>query len=250
MIKIKDMSKNLKAVLFDLDDTLFDHRHSMQTGLAALQKIYPCFAKDSLDEFERVHVTLMNDIHLTQIMKGEISIDEGRAIRFQRVFKHYGIEADWTLANEAASHYRANYTDVNRLVHGAYELLSDLKQKYKIGIVTNNLIDEQVRKLKEGKIEHLIDVMVTSEEVKITKPNPEIFLELMNRLDVTAEECIMIGDHWESDVTGAHALGIKCIWVNVYGLQCPDPNMAVEVKSMEDVSKIIACHSLLPAAGR
>ena len=119
----------LKAILFDLDDTLFDHRHSMQTGLAALQKIYPCFAKDKLDEFERVHIKLMNDIHLNRILTGEITLDEGRAIRFQRAFNHYGVDADMNLAYEAASHYRDNYTDVNRLVPGAYDLLTDLKNK-------------------------------------------------------------------------------------------------------------------------
>lgn len=233
------MAKKLKAILFDLDDTLFDHRHSMLTGLRAIQAKYECFASLHIDEFEKQHIKLMNEVHLDGILKGLMTLDEGRALRFKKAFELYGVDADEKLSYEAAGIYRENYISVNGLVEGAYDLLTKLKKKYKIGIITNNLVDEQVRKLKEGKIEHLVDVMLTSEEAGVTKPNPEIFNMLLARLNVAADEVVMVGDYWNSDIIGAHKLGIKSIWINVYGEPCPDPEMAVEVKTLAEVEAVL-----------
>jgi YjjG family noncanonical pyrimidine nucleotidase len=232
-------SKKIKAILFDLDDTLYDHRHSMLTGLKALQKKYECFAGVHIDEMEREHIRLMNEVHLNSVLQGLMTLDEGRALRFKRAFELYGVNADEKLSYEAAGIYRENYISVNGLVPGAMELLKSLKKKYKIGIITNNIVEEQVRKLKEGKIEHLVDVMLTSEEAGVTKPHPEIFNRLLQKLNVTADEVVMVGDYWNSDIIGAHALGIKCIWINVYGEACPDENMAVEISSLAETEKVL-----------
>ena len=234
-----------KAILFDFDDTLFDHRSSMLTGLMALQKMYDCFAVQTLFEFERVHLRLLNDVHLNSIFNGKLTLEEARALRFKRAFMYYGIDADDKLSYEAAEIYRTNYVSVNRLVPGAVKLLNILKPSYKICVVTNNFLDEQLRKLRTGKIEHLIDEMITSEEVKSTKPEPLIFQTILNRLQVTPDDTIMIGDSWYSDIIGASNLGMKCIWVNVYNETCPDPAIAAEVKSLEDTELILKLIKLL-----
>lgn len=229
----------IKAVLFDLDDTLFDHRHSMRTGLILLQQKYECFAAVSLDEFEKEHIRIMNEVHLNGILKGLMTLDEGRALRFKKAFEFYGVTADEALAYKAAADYRDAYISVNRMVSGAKRLLEETAAKYKIGIITNNLVDEQLRKLTECGIEHLAAVMITSEETGVTKPHPDIFNALLNRLDASADQSVMIGDYWNSDIIGAHKLGIKCIWINAYNEICPDPQMAVEVTSLEDTGRIL-----------
>ena len=45
----------MRAVLFDLDDTLFDHRHSCRAGLASLQASHVCLERLTLDDLERDH---------------------------------------------------------------------------------------------------------------------------------------------------------------------------------------------------
>jgi HAD superfamily hydrolase (TIGR01549 family) len=206
----------IKAVIFDLDDTLFDHRHSVRTALAAMQKKYDCFGGISLNDFEKLHIKLLNEIHLNKILTGEITLDEGRAMRFEQAFRILDVDPTPELRHEAADFYRKNYLLSTRLKPGARDVLLEIKKNYKTGIITNNIIDEQNRKLQECKIEHLIDVMVTSEEVKITKPDPVIFKTVLDRLGCSPQEAVMIGDSWESDIIGAYNLGIKCIWVNTY----------------------------------
>lgn len=229
----------IKAVLFDLDDTLFDHRGSMLAGLTAVQNKYECFRGSPINEFELKHKDIMNDVHLNRILSGELTLDEGRALRFKKLFGHFGVEVDDTLAYESAALYRENYLTLNSLAGGALELLTELKQKYKVGIITNNLVDEQNRKLKECGIEHLVDCMITSEETGVTKPHPEIFNALLKRLNVSASEAVMIGDYWKHDILGAHALGIRSIWINVYKETHPDPSIAAEISSLNDTKHII-----------
>jgi len=229
-----------KAVIFDLDDTLFDHRHSVRTALSAMQKKYDCFRQISLDEFERLHIKLLNEIHVERILTGELTLDEGRAMRFEQAFKILKVNPTPEMKYEAADYYRKNYLQSTRLKPGAYELLEEVKKTYKTGIVTNNLVEEQNRKLAECGIENLIDIMVTSEEAGVTKPNPEIFNIVLDKLNCSSGEAVMIGDAWEADIIGAHNLGMKCIWINTYEEIRETNGIAVEIATMEDKERILS----------
>lgn len=227
------MNTEFKAVLFDLDDTLFDHRHSCREGLRAVWKRYTCFQEMTLDEFEIEHSKLLERIHFTQVLLGKLSVEEARAERFRHAFLNRGIEVDHNTACNAAEIYRNAYQKVVRKVSGAEQLLKTFKKSYKIGIVTNNLIEEQVQKLKNLGLDGYVDSLVTSEEIGHTKPHPLIFETAMKRLGVTPAETIMIGDSWEHDIAGAFKLGIKCLWLNLHKAECPDKSMAIEIRSLE-----------------
>jgi YjjG family noncanonical pyrimidine nucleotidase len=230
----------LKGILFDLDDTLFDHRHSSRSALASLQNKYDCFSRLTLDEFEKEHLTLLEEIHLNQVLTGEYSIEEARAERFRRMFKKFGNNDYDTLAYESAEHYRDVYQDSRRLITGAVELLRKFHGKLKIAIVSNNLLDEQIGKLKHLGIDKFFDAIVVSEEVGVTKPDPLIFQTALDRISCAANEVIMVGDKWNVDIIGATNLGIKSIWLNIFDVPCPDENLAPEVKTLEEVNEIIS----------
>ena len=204
-----------------------------------MQDKYECFSKITLDEFEKLHIKLLNEIHLSRILTGEISLDEGRAMRFGQAFITLNVEPTYEMRHEAAAFYREKYLTSTGLKPGALDILEEVKKHYKTGIVTNNLIEEQNRKLKECEIEHLIDVMVTSDEVKVTKPDPLIFNTVLERLNCSPGEAVMIGDSWESDIIGAYNLGMKCIWVNTYEEIRQTDGIAIEIQSMEDRDRII-----------
>ncbi len=222
----------LKAVLFDLDDTLFDHRHSCREGLRAVWKRYTCFQEMTLDELEQEHSLLLEKIHFSQVLVGKLSIEEARAERFKFAFLNRGVEVDFNTANNAAEIYRRSYVNNRRRSKGSEELLRSLHNQYKIGIITNNLITEQVDKLEYLELRKYIEVMVTSEEARVTKPNPLIFNLTLEKLNLKPAEAVMIGDSWEHDIVGAHSSGIKCIWLNHSKKQCPDPAMATEIRSL------------------
>ncbi|MBE2216986.1 MAG: HAD hydrolase-like protein [Ignavibacteria bacterium] len=58
----------IKAILFDLDDTIFDHRHAVLESLKDVQAEFQCFRKYSLDEFEAMHSDVLERIHLNDVL--------------------------------------------------------------------------------------------------------------------------------------------------------------------------------------
>ena len=232
---------SVKAVLFDLDDTLFDHLYSTRRGLEAVCAAYPCIQQHPLDELFLDYTRLLDEVHLL-LLQGRLSIDEARRERFRRFFLLHGsTNGDLRNAVEhAASLHRETYQASRQLVAGVLPLLETLHDRVKIAVVTNNLVAEQIDKLRHLKLEHLVDELVTSEETGSIKPDPEIFRVTLQRLGCEAGETVMVGDSWKSDVLGARQIGMRAIWLNRTGLPSPDPDLAVEIRAFEPLAEVVA----------
>ncbi|KXK49195.1 MAG: hypothetical protein UZ05_CHB002001926, partial [Chlorobi bacterium OLB5] len=81
-----NINQPIKAVLFDFDDTLFDHRHASREGLRAVWKRYTCFHEMSLEDLEAEHLELLEQIHFSDVLFGRMSMEEARAERFKFLF--------------------------------------------------------------------------------------------------------------------------------------------------------------------
>jgi putative hydrolase of the HAD superfamily len=208
----------LKAVLFDLDDTLFDHR---QSARAALTAVHTGFASTAdFGAFERHHAHYLEEMHL-EVLAGRATLDDARRERFRRVFAALGVALDPADVYRAAETYRKGYAESRRVIEGAADLLAHLRASVSIGIVTNNLLSEQQDKLRVCGLTPYVDALVASEDVGVSKPEPEIFRIALKRLGVSAEESVMVGDSWPNDIQGAHAAGIRAVWFNRRGLAQP-----------------------------
>jgi putative hydrolase of the HAD superfamily len=229
----------IKAVLFDLDDTLFDHLYSTRQGLLAICEAYPALQQHSPDVLFADYTRLLDEVHL-RVLDGSLTSDEARRERFRRFFLlHVPTIEDLPIAVEhAAALHRERYQACRQVVGGVIPLLEHLHERVKIAVVTNNLVAEQVEKLHYLKLEHLVDELVTSEETGFIKPDPRIFQVALERLGCQAEETVMIGDSWKSDVLGALQAGIRAIWLNRSGLPCPDPELAWELQTFEPLAGV------------
>ncbi len=229
----------LKAVLFDLDDTLFDHRHSSRSGLSVLQREFPDhIGKIPLDELERTNLEILNAVHV-EVLAGALTPDEARAKRFGKLLRSYGLEPSAEQLQRVASDYRLSYQSSRRAVRGAQRLLLELRKRgLKTAIVSNNLVDEQMDKLRHCELAHLLDSLTISEEAGYTKPDVRIFQTALDRLGCRSEEVVIIGDSWENDILGGRAAGIRGIWYNCYSTQIPDETVP-EIQSLEDFRRVI-----------
>ena len=214
------------AVLFDLDDTLFDHAHCARTALDVIRGTHGCFSAIDLDELNRSHATILEALH-GDVAVGRVSLDRARAERFRRLFETAGVEADETLSASTASAYRDAYLNARRAVDGAALLLGALHSRVRIAIVTNNLVAEQREKLRHCGLDRYVDVLVASEEAGVSKPDPQIFQIALDKLGCRAHAAVMVGDSWANDVIGAQAADIAAIWFNPSGEEPPDPRVPV-----------------------
>src|SRR5262249_38320674 len=145
-----------KVVLFDLDDTLFDHRFSSRAGLGALQTGFGYLPQRSLDDLERDYVALLDSVW-PAVLEGRISAEQSRVIRFLNLSERHGKPLPEAEGLALSNCYREAYQLNRRAVPGALEMLGRLRSLVKIGIVTNNLIIEQQEKIAFCQIEPLID---------------------------------------------------------------------------------------------
>jgi HAD superfamily hydrolase (TIGR01549 family) len=216
----------IKAVLFDLDDTLFDHRGCAQDALRTLQACHRCFREMVFADLEGAHARLLEELH-QEVMVGRVPLDDARKERFRRLFAAAGVTAGDDLSRLAAVAYRDRYAEVRRAMPGAAELLQLVRARARVGVVSNNLLAEQEEKLRVCGLDRFIDALVVSEEIGVGKPDPAMFAVALDRLGCAAEEAVMVGDSWPSDIAGARAAGIRAIWFNPRHEPAPDGDAAV-----------------------
>lgn len=229
----------VRAVLLDLDDTVFDHRHSSRAALQAVHGRHACFAGISFEALEQAHSRILEEFH-RDVLFGRIALDDARVERFRRLFGLAGIDADTALATSAATTYREEYQAARRAVRGAATLLAALRTRARVGIVSNNLLDEQQEKLRYCELAGHVDELIVSEHAGVMKPDPAIFQFALDRLRATASESVMIGDSWAADVVGARRAGIRAIWFNPVGHPRPEqaPEVA-ELRALEPLGDVL-----------
>jgi HAD superfamily hydrolase (TIGR01549 family) len=243
-------TRSTRAVLFDLDDTLFDHRGASQAALKIVQADHACLTAWSFDALERVHSRFLEETH-ADVLAGTKTIDAARLERFRRIFRAAGVDMDDDRLESTAMSYRRTYLEHRRPVAGARALLAALKPRVRIAIVSNNVRDEQEGKLALFGFGPFVDELVVSAEVGISKPDAAIFRIALDRLGVTADSAVMVGDSWAADIEGARAAGIRAVWFNPTGQRRPVADDTVEelraFEPLADVIRTIVSGSTVPA---
>jgi putative hydrolase of the HAD superfamily len=229
----------IRAVLIDLDDTLVDHQYAIREALRHLHESdsrLQALAYDFLVvEWQRLLEAMHEDVAL-----GRIPIHESRIVRYRRFYEMAGTPIDHDEAVAVADRHVATYMATRRIVPGADALMQALRAHVPIAIVTNNTVVEQTEKLATFELDSYVDHLVTSEEVGRAKPDAAIFEHALGRLGVCATDAVMVGDSWENDVVGATRLGIRAVWLNRHGVECPDAALAHELASLEPVAEVVA----------
>jgi HAD superfamily hydrolase (TIGR01549 family) len=229
----------VQAVLFDLDDTLFDHQYAARSALSSVYAVHPALATWRFEEFESAHARFLEELH-ERVVAGILGIGDARVERFRRLFREGGLDADESQCRNAAQHYRSSYVTARRAVPGAQALLRELRSRVQIGVVSNNLLDEQQQKLAQCGLEGCVDALVVSEEAGVSKPEPAIFAIALDRLGCAADAAVMIGDSWAADVEGARRAGIRALWFNPSGRPCPGSlNGVIELRAFEPLDPVL-----------
>jgi putative hydrolase of the HAD superfamily len=229
----------VRGVLFDLDDTLYDHAYSARVALGVLAGAAPALAALGMEELARRYRRALDEVH-TFVLSGEMGQEAARLERYRRLFASAGpVPDDAELAGYGAV-FRKAYRASQRPVPGALELLSALKGRG-IGavIVSNNLKAEQEGKLRDIGMTALIDHLVVSEEAGFTKPDPGIFRVALERAGLEAGEAVMLGDNREADIEGALGAGIRAVWFNRSGSPASRPGIPV-LRSLEPLPAALA----------
>lgn len=221
----------LRAIFFDLDDTLYDHRfahaHATRSGKAVDVALHDV----SFELYQSRASSILEDIH-PSVVAGHLTVEAARTRRYELLADAFG--GNRILATAQAAAHRTAYRTAERAVPGARELLVALKQAgYPLFIVSNNLRTEQEGKLARLGFDHFFDALIVSGDHPFAKPDPRLFAVALNAAGVAAGSAVHIGDSLSTDVAGARAAGIRAVWFNRRRLAVPE-NMARPVPVIQD----------------
>ncbi len=146
-----------------------------------------------------------------QYAKKEIDKQYLRNHRFNLVFNQFDYDNyDENLI--ITDHYLNRAPNGTHLKENCIEVLDYLKQKYQLHIITNGFKQIQFIKIDGCGLRNYFTNIIISEEHNLTKPDKEIFRLAESFAGAKKDECMMIGDNFESDVEGAINAGWQAIY--------------------------------------
>jgi len=220
------MLKDLKAVFFDLDNTLWNFSRN---SISALEKLYNNELKDYFEEckkeiFIRTYEKY-NNIFWEEYKKGNIDVEKLKIERFLKTFEELKIDVrNYDEMNEI---YLDILAEENILIESALDILLYVKEKYYLGILTNGFYNTQIKKMKNSGIYDYVELLVASDEVGIVKPNKEIFDYAAKKSGFDNNQILYVGDEYATDVVGSINAGFQCIWFNRNNEKVPENVSAI-----------------------
>lgn len=214
----------MRAVIFDLDDTLYPYVQHVHSGFAAVatyvDRQFGIPAKDAYAALRRAQETGL------------------RGDEFQRLCAIYRL--DEAHVSDLLREYQVHRPQL-WLSHGAMTALATLRQQgWGTALLTNGIPTVQAAKVNVLGLEALVDhVVYASEYAPGGKPAREPFLEVLRRLRVAAHQAVMVGDDAVNDIDGAQAVGIRTIFLARAGRPHTDRADAV-VHLLSDVPAVAA----------
>ena len=232
MIKMQTIKKqNIKAIFFDLDDTLINSRKAESIAAGQFKNCFKEFEEIEKDEFEEIwHKIAMEQY--AKYSKGEISYSQHRINRINDVFSKFNINRNDEDALKIFDIYLHRYEENWKLFDDAKDVLDNLKTKYKLGIITNGDGIQQRRKIDKTRIDKYFYQIIISSEIGYSKPKKEVFNIACNKIEELPENCIMIGDSFKLDIEGAKNVGLKAIWINRRDENIEYKNQIKELKEL------------------
>lgn len=204
--------KNKKHLFFDLDDTLWDFEKNSGFVLQQLFTEFNLEHKLKTDYEGFLAVYKKTNLALwQQYSKKEIDKHHLRNHRFNIVFNKFDYD-NYNENLEITEHYLQRAPKGTHLKNGCIETLEYLKANYHLHIITNGFKEIQAIKIDGCGLRDYFKNIIVSEEHNLSKPEEKIFRLAEKFADAKQEECVMIGDNFESDIVGALNAGWEAIY--------------------------------------
>jgi putative hydrolase of the HAD superfamily len=264
------MDLTVQAVIFDLDDTLLVEVASAEAAfLATCALVQDRFGVDP----EVFHRTLRREAKTLWYASPEravierISVShwEGLWARFEghdpeitrlrdwavyyrqssweRALAAFGIE-DPPFASQLSLEFRRQREERHVLFDDALPILQALRGRVKLGLITNGLSCLQHEKITGSGLAPWFDGMVVAGDIGMAKPDPRVFHALLDQLDVTPDQAVMVGNSITGDIGGAQGVGMKAVLIHRGEIHGPDDSIQPDLV----IDNLMALKEYLQAA--
>jgi len=208
------MAPKLKAVLFDIDDTLFSTTE-FSSGAR----------RDAVEAMRRHGLRIPADELLRELNEAIAEFGSNFEHHFEKLLLRLPRErvkgVNWSLAIAAAivAYHDAKFTRLKPFddVLPALERLS--RSDLLLGVVTDGLEMKQAEKLIRLRVASYFPprAIFISDRIGISKPNPKLFQKACEALEVPPGQALYVGDHPVKDIDGSNGAGMISVLVNRQG---------------------------------
>lgn len=213
------MAVRAEAVVFDVDDTLYDLAAPYREAYAA------CFAERYDLPVDELFVLSRDksDIALELLTAGKISAEDHKVLRVQWTLADFGVE----VTREEALAFQQAYECAQQhitLYPEAREMLDAVARSgVPHGVISNGDAAHQRAKLMRLGLDRWVDDahVVLSGDYGANKPSPILYEAMERKLGVAGDGVWYVGDTYETDVVGAKRAGWSCLWLDVRGRAVP-----------------------------
>lgn len=198
----------IKAVIFDLDDTLYSWKSAHEIAFAKVCE----YAGEKLNIPPQAFQESYNaEFDFVKQRLGRQASIHNRLIRFLRILEARKLPLEH--ADILNRLYWNTLIDVSAPEPGCPECLRALKQAGMIlGVGTNMTLDWQLEKLRRLGLLSYFEFVVSSEEAGVEKPEAGLFALCARKAGVEPQECLFVGDSLKGDVLGAENAGMHALW--------------------------------------
>lgn len=200
----------LKVIIFDLDGTLYKSPEIYQKFAEAAYYTYAKLRKTTIEQAKSI----------LEKRREEMRKQKGYPVPYTLALLSFDIPIEeWHKKNikffDAGSYLKPDIQ--------LKQVLKELKKVYQLVVLTNNNRIQTERILRTLGIKELFSHIFTYETFKLIKPNLEIFRQVIEKLNLKPDECMMVGDRYEVDLVPAKEIGMQIF----------------EVKGPDDISKLL-----------
>lgn len=193
ILEVTSHIEGLKAVIFDMDDTLYGEKEYVRSGYQKIAQVIP--------QVENAGEKLWK-----LFKEKKPAIDE--------LLKQEGLDSE-DIKKECLHAYRYQEPDIH-LYSGIEQMLKNLRsQGYLLGIITDGRPEGQRAKIQALGLEALVDYILVTDEfggAQYRKPNPIAFETMREKLGVEYSQMCYVGDNVNKDFIAPQQLGMRCIW--------------------------------------
>lgn len=188
----------INCIAFDIDDTLYDEVDYCRSGFAvAAQAIADDFGLSSQSIFKTLWETFNSGNHKTT---------------FNAAAEKLGIVFNAAYIEKLVKVFRNHRPDI-KLPSESKTVLEDLKNHYKLALITDGYLPAQEYKVQALGLEKFFDYIIYTEKLgrEHWKPSPTAFEKLLAELHVSANQCVYVGDNLKKDFLSPNQMGFKTV---------------------------------------
>ena len=218
----------IKAVIFDLDNTLIDFMYMKNQAVDAA-----------------INGMIESGLNISQVeAKEEIfKIYEKEGYEYQEVLNEFIVSINKEinykiLAAGIVSYRRAKEKSLMPYTHVTETLIELSKMGMKLGLITDAPSREAWTRLYSVGLHHIFDKVLTYDDTKAYKPSKVPFNKILEYFNIKAESAVMVGDWPERDLAGAKSVGMRAAFAKYGNLDAENLSGQVDVV-LEDISEIV-----------